>query len=112
MGWAYARPRVIRGTRPSHYRCFLPDLAGFAAGALHGARDLTSNHRIMAAPRSEETGKTGRAAKGGARPSGARTPGRCRPGFRTLLRCAARSVLRARLRSAPPRATMRQPAAP
>src|SRR4051795_8231422 len=47
MGWAYARPRVIRGTRPNHYRCFLPDLAGFAAGALHGARDLTSNHRSM-----------------------------------------------------------------
>src|SRR5579862_9203869 len=51
MGWAYARPRVIRGTRPNHYRCFLPDLAGFAAGALHGARDLTSIHRSMAPPK-------------------------------------------------------------
>ena len=49
----YARPRVIRGTRLNHYRCFLPDLAGFAAARCtepgawnyHSSKDPSFNSR-------------------------------------------------------------------
>src|ERR1039458_8818623 len=45
MGWAYARPRVIRGTRTAPLPLLPSGPGGVCGRPLHGARDLTSIYR-------------------------------------------------------------------
>src|ERR1700744_5612700 len=47
MGRANARPRVIRGTRTAPLPLLPSGPGGVCSRPLHGARDLTSIHRIM-----------------------------------------------------------------
>src|SRR5207244_3038886 len=49
MGWATARPRVIRGTRTAPLPLLPSGPGGVCSRPLHGARDLTSIHRSMGA---------------------------------------------------------------
>src|SRR5262245_65645661 len=50
MGRATARPRVIRGTRTAPLPLLPSGPGGVCGRPLHGARDLTRNHRITALP--------------------------------------------------------------
>src|SRR5450432_1155850 len=47
MGRAYARPRVIRGTRTAPLPLLPSGPGGVCSRPLHGARDLTSIYRSM-----------------------------------------------------------------
>src|ERR1051326_3201418 len=48
MGGQTARPRVIRGTRTAPLPLLPSGPGGVCGRPLHGARDLTRNHRSMA----------------------------------------------------------------
>src|SRR6185312_12986279 len=49
MGWANARPRVIRGTRTAPLPLLPSGPGGVCSRPLHGARDLTSIYPSMRA---------------------------------------------------------------
>src|ERR1700683_3911785 len=48
MRWAYARPRVIRGTQVKPLPLLPSGPGGVCGRPLHGARDLTIDYRSMA----------------------------------------------------------------
>src|SRR5208282_949434 len=63
MGRAYARPRVIRGTRTAPLPLLPSGPGGVCGRPLHGARDLTSIYRSTRVPENRVAGNAERRAR-------------------------------------------------
>src|ERR1017187_542139 len=69
MGWAYARPRVIRGTRTAPLPLLPSGPGGVCGRPLHGARDLTSIYRSTRAGENRVQSRDRQGALESGRPS-------------------------------------------